>query len=83
MSWFPKASTWEVSGWNHGYWTADNEQWYQNRLRNIREGAGPKSAREWRSFLAEIRPNSVVEFKKNVSLVCDKFLQGVTSYWMA
>ncbi|KAF8235464.1 hypothetical protein L208DRAFT_1203040, partial [Tricholoma matsutake] len=29
MSWFPKASIWTSSGYNHGYWMADNEQWYR------------------------------------------------------
>ncbi|KAF8234080.1 hypothetical protein L208DRAFT_1175053, partial [Tricholoma matsutake] len=37
-SWFPKASIWTSSGYNHGYWMVDNEQWYLNQLHKIQAG---------------------------------------------
>lgn len=82
-SWFPKASTWKTSGWDHGYWTADNETWYQDRLQEIQDGRPPMNAKEWREFLKRrVRPAFTDNFKKHVSDVCDKFLQGDPSYWM-
>ncbi|RDB19093.1 hypothetical protein Hypma_014474 [Hypsizygus marmoreus] len=80
-SWFPKASIWDASGYNHGYWTADNEAWYQRRVHEIENGAKPKNASEWRAAMGEVRRNPVVKFKKRVSSASDKFLQGDSSYW--
>lgn len=78
-------SIWENSGHNHGYWTADNEAWYEYRLRQIQAGglAGqPKSASEWRKLLeASVRAKPVKEFASRINKVCDEFLTGQTSYW--
>ncbi|KAH0825659.1 hypothetical protein J3R83DRAFT_11747 [Lanmaoa asiatica] len=56
VSWWPKQSTWEVCGLNVGYWSADDEVWFQKHLEDIRNyrGAGPPpyhSAAEWRNRL--------------------------------
>lgn len=50
-SWWPLHSVWmsASAGYNLGFWTPDNENWFQNRLADIRNGlAGPRSASEWR-----------------------------------
>ncbi|KIM50349.1 hypothetical protein SCLCIDRAFT_70916, partial [Scleroderma citrinum Foug A] len=36
VSWWPKQSTWEGSGLDVGYWSSDDEAWYQKRLELIR-----------------------------------------------
>jgi hypothetical protein len=40
MSWWPLHSTWmsASAGWNTGYWTLDNEVWFQKRLDDICTG---------------------------------------------
>jgi hypothetical protein len=81
MSWFPKASIWNASGHNRGYWTADNEAWYQRRLLEIGDGGQPKNAQNWRAALGEIRANPVSTFKNTISNINDRFLRGDTSYW--
>lgn len=80
-SWFPKASIWRLSGYNHGYWTADNEQWYQNRLHEIEAGSAPKNSREWTAALKTIRPGPVTKIRMLINSACDRFLQGDFSYW--
>ena len=83
LSWFPKGSMWDSSGRNHGYWTADNEDFYQRRLETIRSGGKPLSTKEWKTLLRDVRPGPVNKFKNAMSNVCDKFLQGDMSYWAA
>jgi hypothetical protein len=80
-SWFPKASLWKLSGYNHGYWMADNEQWYQHQLREIEAGSTPKNSSEWKAALNMIRPRHVTKLRKLINATCDKFLQGDLSYW--
>jgi hypothetical protein len=47
-SWWPKRSTWEKSLFNVGCWTPLAEQWFQQRLAEIRSGkACSKTASEW------------------------------------
>lgn len=81
VSWFPKASSWDISGLNHGYWTTDNEAWYQRRLKEIESGASPLPSGEWRKRLRDVRASLVVKLKRSMSDVCDRFLQGDISYW--
>lgn len=40
VSWWPKQSIWEACGLNVGYWSTDNEIWYQKHLQKIREYDG-------------------------------------------
>lgn len=56
VSWWPKQSTWEASGLSVGYWSTDDETWYQKHLREIREYNGSskppyRTASEWRQAL--------------------------------
>jgi hypothetical protein len=54
MSWWPLHSTWmsASAGWNAGYWTPDNEVWFQKRLDDIRAGiAKPRTTTQWREDL--------------------------------
>ena len=52
-SWWPKQSMWEISGLNVGYWTVDDEEWFQKYLRHLKfyskhNGKFPcYSAAEW------------------------------------
>ena len=59
VSWWPKQSTWEACGLNVGYWSVDNETWFQKHLENIRNYHGTEStgnlpyhsAADWRNRL--------------------------------
>ena len=53
-SWWPKQSTWKVSGLNVGHWSRDCETWYQMRLEAIRENLDEtplRTAADWRRSL--------------------------------
>ncbi|GJF00028.1 hypothetical protein PsYK624_163050 [Phanerochaete sordida] len=52
MSWWPTPKQWKRSGQDVGYWSSQNEQWFQNRLAAIRKGeAQPKASSKWSSAL--------------------------------
>ncbi|KAG9313662.1 hypothetical protein JVU11DRAFT_5998 [Chiua virens] len=56
VSWWPKQSTWESSDLNVGYWSTDNEAWYQKPLQKIceyNEKGKPSyhSASDWQKAL--------------------------------
>ncbi|TFK60738.1 hypothetical protein BDN72DRAFT_740630, partial [Pluteus cervinus] len=49
-SWWPKPNTWEYGGIWPGYWTGECEAWFQNRLKDIRNGiATLRTAESWKS----------------------------------
>lgn len=51
-SWWPLPYTWDVAGVNMGFWSDENERWYQQRLREILDGkAEPLGAEQWRNKL--------------------------------
>ncbi|KAG6871949.1 hypothetical protein C0995_014640 [Termitomyces sp. Mi166 len=81
-SWFPKASAWQKSGNNHGYWTADNEDWYQKRLQEISNGGKPRNAHEWRGVLTAQRANPVHAFCNFFAQTNDRLLVDDKSYWV-
>ncbi|KAG5350774.1 hypothetical protein C0989_009326 [Termitomyces sp. Mn162] len=81
-SWFPKASAWLKSGNNHGYWTADNEEWYQKRCEEIRNGGRPRNAKEWAGILSAQRAKVVHNFEDFFSITCDRLLAGDNAYWV-
>ncbi|PPQ69431.1 hypothetical protein CVT24_001480 [Panaeolus cyanescens] len=54
LSWWPPQHLWmrPVTGAHPGYWTEENEQWYQGRIRDIRAGkAKPLSSSKWLEWL--------------------------------
>ena len=56
LSWWPLHSTWmsNSSGFSLGWWTTENEMWFQKHLQQIRTGAQaaqPLSASNWQSIL--------------------------------
>ena len=52
VSWWPTEDMWNKGKQNAGFWTADNEKWYQDRLSSICRGtAQPLSTSRWRSAL--------------------------------
>lgn len=55
VSWWPKQSTWQGAGLDVGYWSVDDEAWYQKRLEVIRTCTNGRSvcmtAAEWRNTL--------------------------------
>lgn len=58
-SWWPKELTWRKSGLNIGYWSADCERWFQNRLEAIRNNkADLKTAADWKMSLKLRRDTS-------------------------
>ena len=53
-SWWPLHSTWMggTAGANAGWWTPDNEAWFQKRLEAIRDGIEqPLTASQWTKAL--------------------------------
>ena len=54
ISWFPQQNKWLNSGYSTGQWTHDCELWYQARVKQIQDGGGPISQRDWRT---KIRKN--------------------------
>ncbi|KAF8997953.1 hypothetical protein BDZ89DRAFT_893743, partial [Hymenopellis radicata] len=42
LSWFPKPNSWATSSLDVGFWSADDETWYQQRVRAYLDGTkGP------------------------------------------
>ncbi|KAI0739288.1 hypothetical protein C8Q80DRAFT_1112641 [Daedaleopsis nitida] len=55
-SWWPKHSVWHISGMYTGIWNPKNEDWFQERLKDICDRcAVPLNSREWRSTLGQYR----------------------------
>ncbi|KAG6819598.1 hypothetical protein H0H93_010367 [Arthromyces matolae] len=79
-SWFPKANAWAASGFNNGFWTVDNEAWFQGRLRDIANGSGPLNAKEWKKFLTAQRAGVVHDIRGFFARVNDAVLCGDDSY---
>ncbi|PBK60787.1 hypothetical protein ARMSODRAFT_857637, partial [Armillaria solidipes] len=51
-SWWPLPYTWDAAGVNMGFWSDENERWYQQRLWEILDGkAEPLGAEQWRNKL--------------------------------
>ncbi|KAI0741217.1 hypothetical protein C8Q76DRAFT_576504, partial [Earliella scabrosa] len=51
-SWWPSPTHWDKSLRNYGFWTADNEVWFRNRLDMIRSNEGhPLTANRWKNGL--------------------------------
>lgn len=73
ISWWPKQSTWEGSGLDVGYWSTDNEVWFQKHLEAVRnyngEGRAPcYSAAEWQNKLKYHRANKIVGRSRDVAV---------------
>ncbi|KAK0436314.1 uncharacterized protein EV420DRAFT_1281252, partial [Desarmillaria tabescens] len=51
-SWWLLQHTWDLAGVNMGFWSEENERWYQSRLHKILEGkAKPMGVDQWRNEL--------------------------------
>jgi hypothetical protein len=75
-------SIWRTSGYNVGYWSADCEKWYQDRLTEIRNGkAKLYTASKWRVAL-RLKSSHTAEFVKGINKMADMLLQGDSHYWM-
>lgn len=51
MSWWPTANIWDDCGMHVGYWTESAEAWFCQRRKDIRAGAKPLNAHQWRHQL--------------------------------
>lgn len=81
LSWWPKASTWENSGLDVGYWSEDCEDFYQRRLEEIRKGeAVLLPAKKWRDRI-KFKAHQTAQFRERVDQLSDTLLQGGHSYW--
>ena len=50
--WWPPHSTWIKVSYHIGYWTAQCEEWYQDRLQKIKDGtAQPLTRSQWKTSL--------------------------------
>ncbi|KAI9464841.1 hypothetical protein HD554DRAFT_2026204, partial [Boletus coccyginus] len=77
--WWPKQSIWEACGLNVGYWSTDNEVWYQKYLQKIckydRTSPPPYCiSSEWQKALKYC--------KDTTKRVCDYCMQA-TENWLA
>lgn len=62
-SWWPLPKSWGTAsnGFNLGYWSDQNEAWFQSRLQQIRAGqAGPLTITQWRRALQANKSSSRV-----------------------
>lgn len=82
-SWFPKSNIWNSSGFNHSYWTADDEDFYQLRRQDIQNNAQPLNSHEWRKYMKRVRGNRVEIIRNWISSTADRFLQDDASNWEA
>ncbi|KAH7917322.1 hypothetical protein BV22DRAFT_989523, partial [Leucogyrophana mollusca] len=58
-SWWPKQSVWTGSNFDLGYWSPENERWFQDRIQQIRSGsATPLSSRNWVNSLKRYKQTS-------------------------
>jgi hypothetical protein len=65
-----------TAGVNTGWWTPENESWFQNRLRAIRDGTGqPHTATEWIQCLKGHK--LALRFKQNSERTAEEILKKV------
>ncbi|GJF00027.1 hypothetical protein PsYK624_163040 [Phanerochaete sordida] len=75
VSWWPTPKLWKRSGQDVGYWTAQNETWFQNRLTDIRAGkAKPLTAAAWKSTLKFFKDTP--HFERNLAHFSRQVLQS-------
>ena len=81
VSWWPSAKVWADSPYNVGYWSADCESWYQQRLNEISHGTAiPLSGTIWRSHLkSKGSPGPIKRFAINMESLCNAFLRSGVS----
>lgn len=75
VSWWPKQDVWYKSELNVGYWSERCEDWYQQRLLDIRAGkAVMMNSRDWKISIRGKGPQ-VTAFKEKFSLFAQDFTQ--------
>jgi len=66
LSWWPRQSPWLKSGLNWGFWTANDETWFQKRLQDIRAGkASALSSTEWNSGTIKMSKETAKAVRSN------------------
>ncbi|KAK7433537.1 hypothetical protein VKT23_019846 [Stygiomarasmius scandens] len=82
MSWWPKPVSWAKGNRNFGFWSADDEKFYQERLTEIRNGtARPKTASQWYKMLHG-KSDVTAAFYRRIEEVSGQLLDGQSSlYW--
>jgi hypothetical protein len=72
VSWWPTDSAWQSFA-QHTRWTEKVDEWYDKRLKNIRQGqAGPLNANRWQT---QIRGSSSLRrIDKIVTQTFDRFI---------
>ena len=78
LSWWPKQTTWQASNFDAGYWSPDNEAWFQRRLTMILSGtARPLNARMWRNQLKRFKATKLVV--ESYRKAADLFLADIST----
>ncbi|KAJ7759653.1 hypothetical protein B0H16DRAFT_1415855 [Mycena metata] len=74
LSWWPKPHAFSSSGMNTGWWSADCERWFRQRLSQIKAGnATLRTQREWKSNLRfYAQPRKIAAGNE---LICAEFLE--------
>ncbi|KAK7677675.1 hypothetical protein QCA50_019366 [Cerrena zonata] len=66
VSWWPKQSTWNASGFNCGHWTTQCEEWFRRRRDAIVKGeAAPRKTKEWHGAL-KLRLSAMKDLRRSM-----------------
>ena len=72
---------WVISKMNTGFWTADNERWYQRRLKEIRRGdAQPHTSQEWNNLLGKSKVRATQDFYCALDKLAEGAFRGENVY---
>lgn len=75
-SWWPQAHQWLDSGADLGYWTQNNESWFQLRSAGIRRGDfNCRTGTQWRDPLK--LDNKTKWLKKRNEEACTRFIASL------
>ncbi len=82
LSWWPTDDSWAVSGFASGYWSHDAEEWFQRRVRLIKEGkATPMTQRDWKRSLRHTFSDSHKFIAGVETLSADRTWRGTFCYF--
>ena len=80
LSWWPKDGVWHGSGYFSEQWSADAEDWYQNRLKSIERGTAKLyNSTEWKSSLRRYKSHTRALLSLNDQL-SESVIEGRLSY---
>ncbi|THG94306.1 hypothetical protein EW145_g8165, partial [Phellinidium pouzarii] len=74
-SWWPRASVWDLSSMNCGFWSSFAETWFRVRLQKIKENqASIQNQLKWRKALQLMRPSRTL--MENNKKLAESYIGG-------